>query len=167
MSATANEKRVRTRAADARPALEPIDAGGELMRAIRRIIHSIDKHSKQVARGSGLTLPQIVVLDAIRRLGDVTSSAISAQANLTPATVTTILDNLEERGLVSRRRSETDRRVVHARLTARGARTLDAVPRPLHGALLSRFAALPAARRRALTQALNDVADLLHAPREL
>ena len=134
------------------------------MQAIRRIIHAVDLHSRRVARGTGLTLPQLVVLQAIEQLGEVTSTAVSARVALTPATITTIVDNLEERGLAERYRSGEDRRVVHLRLTARGRALLAAVPRPLHRGLLARFAALPRARRRALLAALVEVSELLAAP---
>ncbi len=39
---------------------------------------------------------------------------------MTPASVTCMLDILEQKGLVRRERSESDRRVVLTRLTARG-----------------------------------------------
>ena len=142
------------------------EEGAAALHAIRRIIHAVDLHSRQVARGTGLTLPQLVVLEAIQQLGEVTSTAISARAALTPATVTTIVDNLEERGLVERYRSGSDRRVVHARLTTRGSEVLADLPRPLHGLLLGRFTELPAARRRQLLRALTEMAGLISPPGE-
>jgi DNA-binding MarR family transcriptional regulator len=140
------------------------DLERRVLMAIRRIVHGVDRHSKQVERASGITLPQLVVLTAIRRLGEVTSSKISEAASLSPATVTTILDKLEARGLVERYRNVQDRRVVHSRLTPAGAKLLEAAPPFLHERFVSRFAKLDDARKAAIVQAIEDVAEMMGVP---
>ena len=140
------------------------ESEGRVLAAIRRIVHAVDSHSKELGRALGITLPQLVVLRAIRTLGEVTTGRLSEAASLSPATVTTILDKLEDGGLVVRYRSAEDRRVVHSRLTARGAQTLDDAPPFLHERFVSRFAKLDAARQAVLIGALEDVADLMGAP---
>jgi DNA-binding MarR family transcriptional regulator len=132
--------------------------------AIRRIVHGVDRHSKQVERAAGVTVPQLVVLTAIRRLGEVTSGRISEAASLSPATVTTILDKLEARGLVERYRNVQDRRVVHSRLTTAGVKLLDAAPPFLHEQFVSRFARLNDARKTAIVAAIEDVAEMMGVP---
>lgn len=132
--------------------------------AIRRIVHAVDSHSKELEHAAGITLPQLVVLAAIRALGEVTTSRLSQAASLSPATATTILDKLEARGLVHRYRSAEDRRVVHSRLTARGVEVLDAAPPFLHEHFMSCFAQLGAERQAAIIGALEEVADMMGAP---
>jgi DNA-binding MarR family transcriptional regulator len=135
-----------------------------VLSAIRRIVHAVDSHSKELERALGITLPQLVVLRAIRMLGEVTTGKLSAAASLSPATVTTILDKLEARGLVVRYRNAEDRRVVHSKLTARGAQMLDGAPPFLHERFVSAFAGLDAARQAAVIAALEEVADMMGAP---
>jgi len=135
-----------------------------VLSAIRRIVHAVDSHSKELERALGITLPQLVVLRAIRMLGEVTTGKLSAAASLSPATVTTILDKLEARGLVVRYRSAEDRRVVHSKLTEQGARMLDGAPPFLHERFVSGFAKVDAARQAALIAALEEVADMMGAP---
>jgi DNA-binding MarR family transcriptional regulator len=135
-----------------------------VLMAIRRIVHGVDRHSKKVERAAGVTLPQLVVLTAIRRLGEVTSSRISEAASLSPATVTTILDKLEARGLVVRYRNLQDRRVVHSRLTPAGAKLLEAAPPFLHEQFVSRFAKLDDSRKAAIVTAIEDVAEMMGVP---
>lgn len=135
-----------------------------VLSAIRRIVHAVDSHSKELERVAGITLPQLVVLAAIRALGEVTTGRLSEGASLSPATATTILDKLEARGLVLRYRSVEDRRVVHSKLTVRGAQVLDAAPPFLHQRFVSRFARLDAARQAAVVGALEEVADMMGAP---
>src|SRR5690554_4985244 len=91
-----------------------------LFRSIRRIARAIEIQSRLIDREVGLTLPQLVVLLCVHRLGEVTSRAISREAELSPATVVGILDNLELKGLITRYRSGIDRRIVHTRLTEKG-----------------------------------------------
>lgn len=132
--------------------------------AIRRIVHAVDRHSKTVEKAAGLTLPQFVVLAAVRVQGEVTSARLSAAVSLSPATVTLILDNLEARGLVERYRNREDRRVVHSRLTARGAEVLAKAPGFLHERFVQRFAQLPASRQEAMLRTLEEVAEMMGAP---
>lgn len=141
------------------------DAAAPVMKAIRRIVRAIDMRSKKVARETGLTIPQIVVLQAIRELGDVTTAALSKDADISPATTVTILDNLEGRGLVARRRSASDRRIVHTALTRRGADILSKAPPLFDDEFLAQFARMPRAGRAAVIDALRSVADMLDSPR--
>jgi DNA-binding MarR family transcriptional regulator len=132
--------------------------------AIRRIVHAVDRHSKTVEKASGLTLPQLVVLAAVRAQGEVTSARLSAAVSLSPATVTMVLDNLEARGLVERYRNLDDRRVVHSRLTAKGSDVLAKAPAYLHERFVEGFARLAPARQETILRALEDVAELMGAP---
>jgi DNA-binding MarR family transcriptional regulator len=140
------------------------DTETRVLSAIRRIVHAVDSHSKELERALGITLPQLVVLRAIRTLGEVTTGKLSAAASLSPATVTTILDKLEARGLVVRYRNAEDRRVVHSKLTGRGAQMLDGAPPFLHERFVSAFAKVDLARQAALVAALEQVADMMGAP---
>jgi DNA-binding MarR family transcriptional regulator len=131
-----------------------------VLKAIRRIIHSVDSRSKKVARATGLTIPQIVVLRAIRDLGDVSTNRLSAHVDLTAATVITILDKLDEKGLVARWRGTEDRRVVYTRLTPLGADVLSVAPPLLNDAFVDAFAQMSDVRRRRIVGALSEVAGL-------
>ncbi|MCB1738957.1 MAG: MarR family transcriptional regulator [Gammaproteobacteria bacterium] len=132
-----------------------------MFKAIRRIVRAIDVRSREVARAVGLTIPQIVVLQAAQALGAVTTKALSERADLSSATVITILDKLEEKGLVERYRSTTDRRIVHTRVTERGARVLADAPPLLHDEFNRALMALPAGERGGLIEAITRIADMM------
>lgn len=132
-----------------------------LEKALRRIIRSSDLHSRALTRTIGLTGPQLAVLRAIAALGEVTTTALSAEVELSPATVITILDKLEARSIIERYRSASDRRIVHGRLTDKGLRIMTAVPQPLGESFSARFAALAPERRREILQAFITVADMM------
>ena len=145
--------------------MNPAAGQRALLKAIRRLARAVDMQSRRIERESGLTLPQIVVLGCIRDLGAVTTTAVSVEADLSPATVVAILDRLEARGLIERRRSLVDRRVVHAALTEHGAAALAAAPPPLGPGFEAAFLALPDPHRQDLIAAVLELGDLV-APRD-
>jgi DNA-binding MarR family transcriptional regulator len=138
----------------------------DLLTAVRRIIRAVDVRSKRVAKETGLTIPQLVVLQAIAELGEVTASRLSIQVSVSPATLITILDKLEARALIRRYRSAVDRRIVHTRLTGEGEAALRGAPPLLDSSFIDGFMALPPARQTTIMAVLEEVADLLdQAPR--
>lgn len=134
---------------------------GALVKAIRVIAQAIDTRSKAMARLSGLTIPQVVVLAGIRDLGEVTTNSLSRHVDLSPGTVVAILDKLAERGFVERYRSPTDRRIVHSRLTGEGAEILARAPSLLPDDAVEAITRMPEPDRAALVAAFRSVAGLL------
>ena len=144
------------------PAPTP-DLADQVLVALRRIIRANDIRSRQLAKQTGLTTAQLVVLRTIARLGEVTTRSISLDVSLSPATVTTIMDRLSDRGFVERYRSPTDRRVVYTRLTPKGVGTLAAAPVLLQELFTERFRELPLAARETIVRTLEDVARMMDA----
>jgi DNA-binding MarR family transcriptional regulator len=135
----------------------------DVLVALRRIIRATDLHSKHISGKSGLTIPQVVVMQSIRDLGEVTTGEISKRVSLSQATVTSILDRLESRKLVERYRSLADRRVVHARLTRDGKDALRKAPPLLHERFVSVFASLPPSKQENIIKVLDEVAEMMGA----
>jgi len=78
-------------------------------------------------RDAGLTESQFGALDAIYHLGPLHQKEIGEKILKTDANTTTVVDNLEERGLVERRRDPDDRRCYLIELTDKGTRTFESV----------------------------------------
>src|SRR4051812_5026549 len=77
-------------------------------------------HVEAVFAGAELTFSQWVVLMCLRDgIGD-TAAAIARHMNHDTGAVTRLVDQLETRGLIKRRRSISDRRVVHLELLPAG-----------------------------------------------
>jgi DNA-binding MarR family transcriptional regulator len=70
----------------------------------------------------GLTPPQFYVLATIGYAGGLPFGEIGAKMMVTVSNLTGIVDRLEQKKLVSRKRDENDRRVVHVVLTDKGAK---------------------------------------------
>jgi MarR family transcriptional regulator, organic hydroperoxide resistance regulator len=76
--------------------------------------------TKDQAARHGLTGPQLSVAKILEDIGDLSLSELSERINAQNSTVTGIVDRMEREGLVERKRSSDDRRVVHIRLTKKG-----------------------------------------------
>jgi len=87
--------------------------------------------TKSEATKVGLTGPQLSVVKILDELGDMSLSDLSERIRAQNSTVTGIVDRMEREGLVDRKRSSEDRRVVRIQLTDKGrrlARSLDFEP---------------------------------------
>ena len=135
----------------------------EVLVALRRIMRATDLYSKQLSKTAGLTSPQLLIIAAVRDLGDVTIGTVARQVRLSQATVTTILDRLERRGLVYRERSTVDKRKVHAHLTEVGETVLADAPTPLQQSFIERFQGLDDWEQSMIMAALQRVADMMDA----
>ncbi|WP_441288063.1 MarR family winged helix-turn-helix transcriptional regulator [Sorangium sp. KYC3313] len=78
--------------------------------------------TKGMASGFGLTGPQLTILKLLESFQDLSLSTLSERIRAQNSTVTGIVDRMEREGLVRRERSKADRRVVHLRLSEKGAR---------------------------------------------
>lgn len=135
----------------------------EVLVALRRVIRATDLHSKYLAKTSGLTAPQILLLQTIRVKGEVTIGELANDVSLSQATVTTILDRLEKRGLVYRERSEQDKRKVHAYLTDNALEVLKNAPIPLQEHFTRQFSDLQEWEQTMIISSLQRVAYMMDA----
>jgi DNA-binding MarR family transcriptional regulator len=135
----------------------------EVLVSLRRVIRATDLHSKYLAKTTGLTAPQILLLQTIRDKGQVTIGELANEISLSQATVTTILDRLEKRGLVYRERSAQDKRKVHAHLTDRGTETLKVAPTPLQEHFVRQFSDLQNWEQTMIIASLQRVAHMMDA----
>ncbi len=135
----------------------------DVLVALRRIIRATDQNSKRLSRTSGLTIPQSVLMRAIAAHPGATLGFLTNQVSLSQATVTTILDRLEERELVARSRGNQDKRVVNVALTEAGSRLLESSPTPLQADFQAHFEKLSPAQRDQIVDSLQHVAAMMGA----
>jgi DNA-binding MarR family transcriptional regulator len=81
--------------------------------------------SRDHAQPGELTHAQIRSIAALGREREMTVGQLARSAELKPATVTVLLDHLEEAGIVQRHRSTEDRRVCNVSLTPKGWEVLE------------------------------------------
>ncbi|NHO67511.1 MarR family transcriptional regulator [Aestuariicella hydrocarbonica] len=135
----------------------------EVLIALRRVIRATDLHSKHLAKTTGLTAPQILLLQTIRDNSDSTIGEIASKMSLSQATVTTIIDRLEKRELVFRERSKEDKRKVHAYLTDDAYNILKEAPIPLQDHFARQFGDLQEWEQTMIISSLQRVAQMMDA----
>lgn len=104
----------------ARPAIEELRLALSQLFAAERRLRSRDQH-----RPGQLTYAQVRSLVALAREREMTAGQLARSADLNPATVTAMLDQLEDAGIVQRTRSIEDRRVTNVSLTSQGWKLLE------------------------------------------
>ena len=135
----------------------------QVLISLRRVIRATDLHSKHLAKTTGLTAPQLLLLQTIRDKGNVTIGELANHISLSQATVTTILDRLEKRELVYRKRSTTDKRKVHAYLTDEAVEVLKEAPVPLQEQFAQQFNDLQIWEQTMIISSLQRVAQMMDA----
>ena len=148
-----------------------IDAGEDLLDdrssttlvALRRILRATEMSARTLARESGLTTAQLLVLQAVAQSGAGTPKAIASETGVSQATITALLDKLEAKGFVLRRKSDQDRRQTFVLLTEAGRDALSSAPDPLQDRFVESFEQLPDWERSMILAALERIASLLDA----
>lgn len=135
----------------------------EILIALRRIMRATDLQSQQLSRQSGLTVPQLLVMQAIAKEGSPSTSTLARHIVVSQATVTRIIDRLERDGIVKREKSSKDKRVVNVRLTDTGKAKLDDAPEPLQAEFLRKYRDLESWERQMLKSSLLRVAAMMDA----
>lgn len=92
---------------------------------IRRSTNLILPQMEALFAEESLTFSQWTALMALREWGQSTAADLARNICHDAGSLTRILDELEERGLITRARSETDRREVALTLTTKGLGTVE------------------------------------------
>jgi MarR family transcriptional regulator, organic hydroperoxide resistance regulator len=108
-----------------------------------------------------LTLSQYGLLQGLTQAGQARVVELANAAGVTPPTATRILDALERRGIVERRRAPEDRRGVTITLTPNGRELLDTQHEWLRSRQQAFYAELPAGERAVAADLLLRVAALI------
>jgi DNA-binding MarR family transcriptional regulator len=138
-----------------------------VLTTIRQIVRRISEHSKYLSREVGLTVPQLMCLRAIGELDDgereITVAMVAGIVQLSPATVSRIIDRLARAGLVDRQRRSVDRRRVCLSLTPAGLDRFQTLPVPLQEKFVTRLHALSEAERQTILASLKRIAAMMDA----
>ena len=135
----------------------------EVLVALRRIIRATDLHSKQLSTVSGLTSPQLLILQTLLHHGELTVGDVARRVSLSQATVTTIIDRLSKRGFVVRERGSADKRKVFVHLTEQAIEALVDAPRPLQDSFVQQFQDLRDWEQSMILTSLERVAHMMDA----
>lgn len=135
----------------------------EALVLLRQIIRSADMQEKEISRSTGLTLPQLMTMQALRLTSPVTTGELAKEVSLTQATVTSILDRLEKKGLITRERGQDDKRKVWINLSPDGVELMKGAPTTQQDMFIRRFDDMQGWEQSMVVAALERVAFMLDA----
>ncbi|MFH2059086.1 MAG: MarR family winged helix-turn-helix transcriptional regulator [Pseudomonadota bacterium] len=135
----------------------------DVLIAIRRINQSVDLHSRYLVRHFGLTGPQLIILQVIFKKKEISINEIAKTVSLGQPTVTGILERLENRGLIIRRRSNSDKRKVFISITATCQELMKKAPPPMQEHFINSFSSLQDWEQSMILASLQRIVSLMDA----
>lgn len=133
----------------------------DIFNNLRRIFQALNEQSKQAEKATGLTGPQLWAMLTILREGPLRVSALAEKMFLHPATVVGVLNRLEEKGFVARKRAQRDRRAVEVELTEAGRAVAIAAPEVPQGRIAHGLVTLSAQEMSEVHRSLALLVSLL------
>lgn len=97
-----------------------LGASSEFMRSLWRFNHVLERVSRKMEEVRGVTVQQRLILRFVGKYPGSTASQLAAYFWLDPGTISASIARLEDKGLLSRRRTSRDRRRVVLGLTPEG-----------------------------------------------
>ena len=151
-----------------RPAETNPDAGTERDPTIEDLRHAVTQmfgaerrlRSRDHSRPGELTHAQLRALAALGREHEMTAGQLARSADLNPASVTAILDQLETAEIVQRHRSTADRRVCNVSLTPQGWEVLERRLAYWHALWEERFAWVSDRDIQTAVRVMNEIAEI-------
>ena len=131
--------------------------------ALRQILRATEINSRALAKQCALNPSQLILMQIIANAKSATPSFLAKEASLSQATVTALIDKLEKRSFVRRRRDEIDKRRVHVEMTEQGLSILGNAPDSLQQRFESAFNKLESWEQSFLVAALERTVSLLDA----
>jgi MarR family 2-MHQ and catechol resistance regulon transcriptional repressor len=95
--------------------------------ALMRASDSLNSRQYMSLKKSNLTISQFGALEALLHLGPMCHSVLSKKLLKSGGNITMVIDNLEKRGLVKRKRDTDDRRFISVHLTEKGEKLIQKV----------------------------------------
>jgi DNA-binding MarR family transcriptional regulator len=138
----------------------------ELGKALRRVFAGLRRLRGRQARlgAQEVSHAQFELLLELLERGELQAGELAEAAQVTPATVSGMLDHLVDGGQVERLHHEHDRRVVVCRLTERGRREVKAFKARKKERWERALADVPEADLRAATRVLDRVGSFFEEP---
>jgi len=134
-----------------------------ILRSIRRIIRAVDSQSRFLANNFGITGPQLVCLRMLARRGEMTLSSLAKEVSLSQGTITGIVDRLASRNLITKKRSEKDRRAILAAIAPEGREIISRSPSFLQDRFIGRLTSLPQQNQVVINAVLDQVVVMMGA----
>lgn len=138
-----------------------VDLIREIIFKIRRLMQAGELYTKELGRKYQVSVPQLLCLLTLDEQGPLPTSQIARIIMVNSSTVTGIIDRLEQKRLVERSRTSTDRRVVTVSLTEAGKQLAQNAPPPIQEKLMEGLKTLSRSELEEVVRGLTTLTGLL------
>lgn len=98
--------------------MEDLNDSAKVTKLFREVMHLFKQSMSKVFEDLGMTVPQSMVMGILSKEKTLKITELSTRLSLSNSTVSGIVDRLEKQGIVERKRSEQDRRVVYVSVSS-------------------------------------------------
>jgi DNA-binding MarR family transcriptional regulator len=134
---------------------DPEPSSVELMEQFRAVAHAVHNRTNAKMSSAGLSLARFRVLSALASTGRMRMNELSTALGVVPRSVTTIIDALEEEGMVVRLPDPADRRATLLEIAKEGRRQLRQLHAIHEGTAAELFDVLTGPQRNQLVRLLR------------
>lgn len=138
----------------------------EMLSILRKITQSLDLCSKDLESKIGLSLPQILVLKELQNSDKISLSELSAKNHLTLATLSGIIERLEDKKLIAKSKNSSDKRSFELKLTKEGRNLVQKSGSILGAQFEEEMAQLKDWEKTSMFASLLRVADMIDPKRD-
>ena len=133
----------------------------EVIHLMRKLMQAGERYTKELNKKFSVSAPQVACLLALRDNGPISPSQIARKIMVESSTVTGIIDRLEQKGLVTRKRVSLDRRVIPVELTEAGRRLAENAPPPIQHKIVKGLRKIDEAERTRIIEALGRLTEMI------
>lgn len=140
------------------------DISEKVLMTIKQINRALDMHSKKLEKSFGLTGPQLMVVkELLKEPEGIVAGDLARRISLSQATVTTIIDRLEHKGIVNRVKSVVDKRRVYFQATEKAGEYLVGNPSIIQENFITNFNHLADWEQMLLLSSIQRIAHMIDA----
>jgi len=133
----------------------------EIFSSLRKIINAVDIYASKLKDMTGLNASQLSCLLVLAKIGAISLSKLSKKVSLSPSMITSIVDQLEKKKLVTRSRRSSDRRVILIELTESGKDTASKAPPSFQEQFMNGLSYLDTENKENLYYSLSKLLDVI------
>jgi len=130
---------------------------------LRKLFKAIQAHSKSIEKSCGLSSVRLWMLFEISSTEGIKVSELASILSIHRSTCSNMLDKLEDKNLIYRKRSKSDQRAVHLYITEEGEAVLAKAPSAPEGILSASLGKLSGQQLTELEQSFGLLLQAMHA----
>lgn len=98
--------------------MQNLNDSAKVAKLFQEVMHLFRQNMSKVFEDVGMTAPQSMVIGILSKEKTLKMTELSTKLSLSNSTVSGIVDRLEKQGMVERKRSEQDKRVVYVSISS-------------------------------------------------